>query len=202
MEIIIQIIGAVGSLATFGAFLMLFKKDKNKQEQLDRLTVISSVLENQAESLRKQNDLISQQVDIYRNTSILNKQNDEALSRLKEIEEEKLLLSVKPNLWLNGARYKGYEGELSIDLNNKGETAILKKFELISDDLILHSEHLPYDLEKGERKYIFARTKGEKHIKDCAYTLNIFYSDKINNEYKTEISGKGTNVKLIETLKI
>jgi hypothetical protein len=196
MEIIIQIIGAVGSLATFGAFLMLFKKDKNKQEQLDRLTVISSVLENQAESLRKQNDLISQQVDIYRNTSILNKQNDEALSRLKEIEEEKLLLSVKPNLWLNGARYKGYEGELSIDLNNKGETAILKKFELISDDLILHSEHLPYDLEKGERKYIFARTKGEKHIKDCAY------SDKINNEYKTEISGKGTNVKLIETLKI
>lgn len=202
MEIIIQIIGALGSLATFGAFIMLFKKDKNKQEQLDRLTVISSVLENQAESLRKQNDLISQQVDIYRNSSILNKQNDEALSRLKDIEEEKLLLSVRPNLWLNGAGYKGYEGELNIDLNNKGETAILKKFELVSDDIVLHSEHLPYDLEKGERRYIFARSKGEKHIKDCVYTINIIYTDKLNNEYRTEIAGKGTNVKIVETLKL
>ena len=198
----IQIIRALGSLATFGAFIMLFRRDKGKQEQISKLTVISSVLENQAESLRKQNELISQQVDIYRNTSILKEQNDTALDRLKEIEEEKLLLSVKPNLWINSVIIKEFDRELNIDLNNKGETAILTKFESESNDIVLFYEYLPDEIDKGERRYIFARSKGEKHIKECSYLINIYYNDKLNNKYKSIIEGKGAKVKITETIKI
>lgn len=36
--LIFQIIGAIGSLATFGAFIALFRRDKDKQVQIDKLT--------------------------------------------------------------------------------------------------------------------------------------------------------------------
>lgn len=45
----IQIISAVGSLATFGAFLFLFKRDVSKQEQIDKLAAIASALKLQFE---------------------------------------------------------------------------------------------------------------------------------------------------------
>ena len=198
--LIFQIIGAIGSLATFGAFIFLFRRDKDKQTQIDKLTGIATILEAQNETMKLQNDLISQQVDIFRNTSILKGNDEKAINELKEIEERKLKLSVKPNLWLNGAGYKGNEGELKIDLNNKGEDAKLLEFNLVSGDIVLHSLHLPYDLDKGERRYIFGREKGEKgekHIKDCEYEIDVVYSDKLGNKFLTKIKGKGANVKIV-----
>ena len=69
LNLVFQIIAALGSIATFGAFLMLFKKDKEKQNQIDKLTKIATLLDSQNDTLRQQNDLISQQVDIFRNTN-------------------------------------------------------------------------------------------------------------------------------------
>ena len=58
---VIQIVGAIGSLATFGAFIFLFRRDKDKQSQIDKLTGIATILEAQNERMKKQNDLIAQQ---------------------------------------------------------------------------------------------------------------------------------------------
>ncbi len=202
LNTIFQIIGAIGSLATFGAFIFLFRRDKDKQTQIDKLTGIATILEAQNETMKLQNDLIAQQVDIFRNTSILSGKDEVAIKELKEIEEKKLKLSVKPNLWLNGAGYKGYEGELTIDLNNKGENAKLLEFNLVSGDIVLHSKHLPYDLDKGERRYIFGKSNGEKPIKDSEYEIDVIYSDKLENKYLTKIIGKGANAKIVETKQI
>lgn len=202
LNLVFQIIASIGSVATFGAFIFLFLRDKNKQAQIDKLTGIAVILESQNETMKQQNDLIAQQVDIFRNTSILKGQDEVAISQLKEIEEKKLKLSVKPNLWLNGAGYKGYDGELNIDLNNKGEDAKLLEFNLLSDDIILHSLHLPYDLDKGQRCYIFGRQKGNKHIKDCEYEIDVIYQDKLENKYVAKIKGKGANVKIVENQEI
>lgn len=199
VNLIFQTIGAIGSLATFGAFIFLFRRDKDKQIQIDKLTGIATILEAQNETMKQQNDLIGQQVEIFRNTSILKGQDDGALAQLREIEEKKLKLSVKPNLWLNGAGYSGYDGELKIDLNNKGEEAILLEFNLTSDDIILHSLSLPYDLEKGQRRYIFGRQKGNKHIQYCDYEIDVIYKDKLDNKYLTKIKGTGANAKIVET---
>jgi hypothetical protein len=189
-------IAAIGSLATAGAFIMLFVKDKDRQKQIDKLTKIASVLENQAESLNLQNELLSQQIDIFRNTSLLNEQNDEALRELKEIENKKMNLTVRPNLWLNGGSEEGFRGELKIDLNNKGETAYLKKFMLESDDVELHNEHLPYELDKGERRYIFMKAKGNKHVSGATYSLKIEFEDKLENKFIALINGKGASAKI------
>jgi len=198
-EFFFQLLAAFGSLATVGAFVVLFFKDKSKQEQIDKLSSIATVLEAQNGSMCKQNDLISQQVEILRNISIGGKDNDGAIKELRAIEETKLRLSVKPNLWLNGAGYDGYRGELKIDLNNKGEDTKLLEFNLNSEDIELHSKSLPYDLDKGERRYIFGRSKGGKHIKDCIYEIAIVYTDKLDNKYETIISGVGAMVNIKET---
>lgn len=202
LEMTFQIISAIGSLATFGAFIFLFRRDKDKQEQIDKLTGIASVLEAQNETMKMSNDLMTQQIDIFRNTSILKNYDENALKDLKEIEEKKLKLSVKPNLWLNGAGYKGHTGQLKIDLNNKGEDAQLLEFRLTSDDIILHSQSLPYNLGKGQRRYIFGKQKGEKHIKNCEYIIDVIYADKLGNKYSTTIKGKGENVSITDSKEI
>ncbi|MPL95106.1 hypothetical protein SDC9_41270 [bioreactor metagenome] len=202
MELLFQIIAAIGSIATFGAFVMLFRKDKDKQAQITKLSIIAATLENQAESLNKQNDLLAQQVDIFRNTSILKEQNQVALEKLRDIEEQKIKLSVKPNIWTNGGMEKGYQNELQIDISNKGEVANLLEFRLISDDLTLHNLHLPYELEKGKGRYIFAKGKSNKAIKNCEYQIDVIYEDSLKNRYCSTFIGKGAIAKITETKEI
>lgn len=196
MELTFQIIAAIGSLATAGAFFMLFKKDKDKQNQIEKLTKIAAVLENQAESLNLQNDLLAQQIDIFRNTSILTKQNDEEVQKLRALEERKLNLSVKPNLWLNGGSQDGFNGKLKLFLNNKGETAIIESYELESNDIKLENNHLPFEIEKGGERFIYATSLGNKHIKDAQYKLILTYKDRLENEFKAEINGKGASAEI------
>jgi hypothetical protein len=194
-EITFNIINSIGALATFGAFLMLFFKDKDKQKQIDKLASIATILDAQNDSLKKQNELIAQQVDIFRNTAILKQQDGASMARLQELEEKKLKLSVAPVLWLNGAGTR-YTGELQIDLNNKGERAILDDFVLISGDINLHSNSVPKDLEKGERRYIFARAVGSKPISECEYEIEVLYHDSLNNKFSMILSGQGARVKI------
>src|SRR5690348_14928629 len=99
MNAVFQIIEAVGSLATFGAFIFLFRRDKDKQAQIDRLAGIATILEAQNETMKKQNELIAQQVEIFRNTAILGNNDRGAIDQLRDIEEKKLKLSVLPILW-------------------------------------------------------------------------------------------------------
>ena len=56
---------------------------------------LATILESQNGTMCKQNDLVSQQVEILRNISIGGKDNDDAIKELRAIEERKLRLSVK-----------------------------------------------------------------------------------------------------------
>jgi hypothetical protein len=209
LNIVFQIIASIGSLATCGAFIFLFLKDKDKQTQIDKLTGIVekltgivTILEAQNETMKKQNDLIAQQVDILRNTSLLQGSDNQALLHLKEIEVKKLRLSVQPNLWTNGGGYNGSTGEFHIDLNNKGETAIIQEFKNNSTDVTIHNIQSTYELEKGEFRKIFGVQKGAKHIKDCDIDIDVIYVDKLNNRYSSKIKGIGINIKIIETIEL
>jgi hypothetical protein len=202
LMLIFQILSALGSIGAFGAFIFLFRRDKNKQDQIDQLIKLVETLSGQNDLMKDHNNLIAQQVEILRNLNISNGSNESLIKNLKEIEEKKLKLSVKPMLWLNGAGHNGLSGELHIDLNNKGELARLKEFKLNSNDIDLHSQSLPYDLDKGQSRYIYARTKGAKQIKDCVYEIEVIYEDKLNNKFATTIKGKGATVEITGTVEI
>ena len=199
-QIVFQVIESIGSLATFGAFVFLFRRDKDKQSQIDRLTSIATILEAQHTTMKKQNDLLAQQVDIFRNTSLLKAGDQDAIRELREIEEKKLRLSVEPNLWTNGGGYNGSTGEFNIDLNNKGETAIIQEFVNHSgEEVIIYNNFLPYELEKGANRKIFGRQSGDKHIKDCNIEIDVIYIDRLKNRFLSKIKGTGINIQIVET---
>lgn len=200
--LIVDIITSIGSLSTFGAFIFLFRRDKDKQAQIDKLTGIARVLEAQNDTMKLQNDLIAQQVNIFRNTSILKGSDNEAIDALTKIEEQRLRLSVMPSLWLNGAGYNGSSGELYIDLNNKGENARLIEFKLLSGDLTLHNSSLPYNLERGQDRKIFGKYNGTEPIQYCKFEIEIIYTDKLKNKYSSKVQGIGSNVKLDEAISV
>jgi len=174
MTLVFQSITALGSLATFGAFFMLFRKDKNKQSQIEKLTSIAATLGMQSESLKKRNDLL----------------------------EQRLRLSVKPNLWTNGGLQDENQRRLEIDLSNKGETARLIDFRLDSTDVELRDVFLPYDLDKGMNIFIYANPITDKRIENCEYELYVIYSDALDNEYCLKFKGKGSVAKIVETTKL
>jgi len=202
LNIVFQLIASIGSLATFGAFVFLFRRDKDKQAQIDRLTGIATILEAQNDTMKKQNDLLAQQVDIFRNTSLLKGGDQDAIRHLQEIEERKLRLSVEPNLWTNGGGYNGSTGEFSIDLNNKGEVAIIQEFVNNTADVTLYNNSLPYELEKGANRKILGRQSGDKHIKDCDIDIDVIFTDRLKNRFLSKIKGIGINIKIVETSEI
>lgn len=197
-----QIIDAIGSLATFGAFIYLFKRDNFKQDQINKLTRIATVLETQNQTMQLQNDLISQQVDIFRNTSLLKGQDEIGLYKLIEIENKKLKLSIRPNLWLNGASYRGNDGILNIELNNNGEVAKLTEINSLSEEIILERHSLPFELNKSKNYLICARRSRSVTIREPKYEIVLIYMDKLENRYMIKIKGKGANVKIIENREI
>ena len=67
-NIIIQILAVLGSLATIGAFIFLFKKDKNKQEQIDKLNKIVSIFTKHNKS-KEEIEKIRLQPDIQKSQS-------------------------------------------------------------------------------------------------------------------------------------
>lgn len=164
-QLIFTIVNALGSLATFFTFLLLFRKDKNKQSQIDQLTHVAN-----------------------------------ELAQMKVIENQKLNLSVKPELRLDGSRYNGTDGEMDIKIENIGERAKLIKFDLSSEDIILHNEHLPHILQNGDSRRIFARAIRDTHIKDCKYKIEIHYFDKIGNLYISTIDGVGLKNSLSDAI--
>jgi hypothetical protein len=66
----------------------------------------------------------------------------------------------------------------------------------------MHSPGLPYDLEKGARRYIFARTDGSIHIKDTEYEIEVLYHNALDQHYRAIIQGKGANAKIISDTSI
>jgi len=195
IQLTFNIINSIGALGTFGAFLLLFRKDNDKQKQIAKLSNIATILDAQNDNLKKQNDLTIQQIEIFRNTYILKHQDTASVDKLKEIEEKKLKLSIAPVLWLDGAGTR-YTGELQIYINNKGERAILDDFNLISGDIELHSKSVPYDLEKGQGRYIFGKSLGNIPIGECEYEIEVLYHDMLNNKFSMLLKGKGAHVKI------
>lgn len=146
-----DIVTIVGYLATVGTFLYLFRRDNDKQKQID------------------------------------------SLAKLAEISEEHLVLLVRPDLYKNGASTSPHEREIRIDLLNRGEQVNLLEFNSDSPDITLHSKSLPWVLEKGEERLIFAHANG-KNPNDCEYAIEVLYEDKLKNQYKIMITGKGAHV--------
>lgn len=144
-------LGMLSSVGTFGAFVFLFRRDKDKQRQID------------------------------------------SLAALARASEEELMLSVRPDLYKNGASANAKDGLIKIDLLNRGEQTKLLEFNLTSEDVKLVSKSLPYVLEKGKERLIFAQSS-QKNPNQCEYEIQLVYEDKLGNQFELDINGVGPEV--------
>jgi len=191
-EIITKTITALGSLATFGAFIFLLRRDKNKQEQIDKINDLVSIFSTQ-------NELIAQQVIILRDNLIMQNKDQKTLLKIHDLEAKRLKLRSKPDLQKSQTGISGSDGTLEIQLINKGETAIIEDIKYFTEDInFINIKNLPFKLQKGNFIKIKGTTKCKKHIKICEYEMDICFTDSIKNKYISRLKGKGKDVKIFE----
>lgn len=123
------------------------------------------------------------------------------LSQIAEIADKRLKFQAAPKLWLNGAGTTPTQNLIKIDLNNKAKRAKLLKFIKLEGEFTFTSEHLPYDLDEGQRRYIYLNPINQ-NPNLTFYKLSVLYNDDIGTQYKMTIEGKGSSVRVISDTEI
>lgn len=204
LNVVFQFIQALGALGTLGAFLFLFKKDTDKQKQIDKLALLADKMDAQNEILKESNSLFALQIDIFKGTLNNQPANNDANNQLAEIEEKRLKLSVKPIIKTQGSRSYGYEGTFHIHIVNIGKRAKLIETPIITGNLMVQPQnaHLPYDLEANSDRWLFFQTTNGAQLHNMEYEINIIFLDDIGTKYKAIIKGTGANCKIVDTVEV
>lgn len=195
IQAIAQALAVPGAIVSF---IILFRKDKDKQSQIDRLTNIASKLEVQNEILKRSNDLQTEQIDVLRNSTILTKQDNEGANRLVALEEKKIKLSVKPYFKRQSI---GWDSQImDFKFVNYGERATITSIiNLNKTELHFEDAKLPVTVEKGQL-FILHLNRYNYNINpnQLEYKFEILYKDGLDNFYKQVLSGTGQRSELTE----
>lgn len=182
---VLQALGAIiGVPGAMAAFILLFIKDKHKQQQLDNLKEIAVKIEAQNETLKESNDLASEQIDVLR--KMLLSPSNSGYDKLAEIEEKKLKHSVKPNLKSNGQSYR--MSEFWVDITNIGETAIVDNIYFDKSRFSPLNHIKPgHEIEKNKTIKVGFRTKDNTNSNYISYDIEIKLHDQLGNLYTLKI---------------
>ena len=119
------------------------------------------------------------------------------LKRIEKIEEKKLKLSIEPIIRLKTVGRS--RSNFFITIENTGENAILERMEVDSGEVTLSRINLPAILDKNHRFRIEGVYNNRETV-DPDYSLNLYYSDRLQNKYIGTISrtNKRTTIKTKE----
>lgn len=185
------LIAVPGAIA---AFIFLFMKNKDHEEQIKKLAEIAIKIEDQNMIMKEGNSLLEGQVMVLRSVLISQTEATEGAKKLAELEKQKFLLGIRPRLRYNGG--KSSINEVSFWIYNVGETAFLKSVEDISGSKQLKiTTKFPslFTVEKGGEFIISTDVSNPTHTKSqtLIFKIEIKYSDKAGNLYSQEIYGTG-----------
>lgn len=157
------------------AFYQLFKRDNNKEKQID--------------------ELVNQ-------TAEFSKQTEELIKQTK-INEKRLRMLAKPYLWSNGGGSvvdKDRVTTISMNLNNRGELCFYDDYEIIEGDNIKFQRwNRPIEIEKDKHITLTAPMPN-KVLDDILFNIKVFYHDQEDFKYEAVFEFKGGATKLLETI--
>lgn len=159
--------GALGSIATLFAFLFLFRRDKDKQAQIDRLAEI-------AEATNRQADTMQAQLYQYRDGLRL-----QFLPSLK-------VARLEPTITIDS---------FMVTLCNYGKPCRILIERMVSDNYTFSKEkdRPPYDLKNGdEQTYSFVSANSD--ATKSTVIFDIIYADEMGFFYKSTLRGNKANV--------
>lgn len=162
-EFSFQVAGALGSVATLLAFLFLFRRDKDKQEQIDKLAKI-------AEATNRQADAMQAQLYQYR---------------------DGLRLQFLPSLKIARLEPTIVFDSFMVTICNYGKPCriILEKSVNDSYTCEKNKDTPPYDLKAGdEQTYRFISANGFDATKSKVI-FDIIYMDEMGFFYKSTLQG-------------
>lgn len=141
-EFTFGLLGALGSLATFGAFMFMLRKDKAKQAQLDKLTQISATWAKLYEVEKKKHQA--------------------------QLVESKMQIS--PELRIHSQTQNARDHELQI-INN-GETAIVESIQVDPpNSVFLENRRYPFLIDKQGKVSLKFTETGMTHIADITIAI-------------------------------
>ncbi len=194
-DVVIAIAAIIAVPGAIAGFILLFKKDKNKQEQIDKLVDIATKIDAQNTILQEGNNLTSEQVNVLRGIAFSQMEASEGSMKLADLEKQKYLLSIRPRLFLNGGKRSG--SEIRFFIENFGEDAFIKNVKDIHEppQLIIRSEFgTKYEFKKDSYINIVTnRSDGNVYgAPSLEFRILIEYEDKAGNLYQQIISGDST----------
>lgn len=138
---------------------------------------------------------------LMKNDNELQSQINE-LVRLNSLFEKRLRMSVKPRLWTNGSGYNGTDYTIHIKINNRGERAFYKGFEVLEGNNTFWIQEWNQDITIEKDKYIQLSGRTFGHPREANFKIKINYSDDENYQYQTVIRWSEGRVRFLETIEL
>lgn len=135
---------------------------------------------------------------LLKNDNELQSQINE-LVRLNTLFEKRLRMSVKPRIWKNHSGYNGTDYTFHIQLNNRGERAFYKGFEVLKGEGTFWIQKWNQDITIEKGKYIQLSGRTFQHPRDSYFKIKISYYDDENYQYETVIEWDKSKVRFLET---
>jgi len=199
----IQSIAAV--IAVPGAivsFFILFKRDRNKEKQLKRLTeiannhqLIASEMQQQTFRMSEQNAILEKQFELQQKM-FLSGINESEQIRIRQVEENKIRIQqrkndIKPYLgWAGNS--SSPEGRIGLELKNRGAGEARDiEIKVTSGDVSISHIH-PTVAPAGSNIKINLRANNSNAY-SAIVTLTIYYVDIDGNKYYQQIDKSSEN---------
>lgn len=205
---LIQAIGAlIAIIAAIYSFIKLFKKDEDKQKQIDSLVKLAQESSNQTRQLieqtnhmQKLNNLYEEQLVILRKSSEITISSHEDSAKEREIQNKIRKIKNAPKFVYQDAG--GNRNLVSITFTNQGERA-----EIIS---INHSMPNMSLILKGNKKIVSNKESFIIDVKSLIggdlFSINlsfsIVYKDIEGNSFEQVVTGIFTSIKLADPKEI
>jgi len=124
----------------------------------------------------------------------------EHLARLREIDEMRLKLMVKPNLRVGGAGYAG-DGSLNFPITNEGKRCYIDDISVIGGNEIAAFNNLGSinEIKENERVRINGRALDSNHPRQITFIIRINYHDEGGFNYESCIQWNRSNLHIETT---
>lgn len=201
MQGIGTILGVPGAIA---AFILLFKKDIDKENQIEMLTNMVIELSNQTKQfeyqtslMRESNVILREQVEIQTEALMSDKAYKE---KMKEIEIKKNRARFKPHfIYEFGCSTSKV---INVSFKNLGERAKILNYIFNEKDEISITSNNNITIEKNGIFNLTGKYFGSENLQKIDRMVEIEYEDSIGTKYKQIFILTGSNAKVMDSVEV
>ncbi len=200
---LMQAIGVLVALpAAVWGIINLFKKDKEKQKQINSLIKLAEesssqtvILSGQLEKMTESNKIQTEYLELFGKYISAAEQSVELQKEQRELDLKKRKSEIKPRIKKDGATSSSTQS--TIHIKNIGGYAKIKDIKIGPTNSVAipgFEEMKRKELEPGIRNSIALKTSSKcPHMNDCIIDIIIYIEDKDSNIYELYIKGNARN---------